>query len=164
MTTPNFFQTRRNSRGFSIMECVIALPIMGIVLFMAARLFLGCTGMFRYSAMMSTGVSQRDAVIFRLRRDVRRSGHMKLLSRRLLQCTMPNGQMIDWHISRAGLLVRIRIKRGRPAAGAGPEAVMKSAHFVWSRQHRLCLRYAVQGRTSKIELIPPIDALWSAQR
>lgn len=164
MKTPNLFQARRNSRGFSIIECVIALPIMGIVLFMAARLFVGCTGMFHYSAMMSTGVSQRDAVIFRLRRDVRRCRHMKLLSRRSLQCDMSDGKMIEWHISLAGLLARIRIKSGRQAERVGPEAMLKSAHFLWSRQHRLCLRYAVDGRTSQIELIPPTGALWSAQR
>ncbi len=140
-------QMRISRRGFSIVECVIALPIMAIFLFMAAQLFHGCWVMVRYSDDQSTQVAQRQMIIRRLRADVQSSDNIRLVNRGLLACHTPTG-IIDWQLTPRGVVKRKwqRARRGRgPRAAWRSDAVMPSAHFSLSTGHVLHLVYFVHG-------------------
>ncbi|MGC8559402.1 MAG: PulJ/GspJ family protein [Phycisphaerae bacterium] len=145
-------------RGFSVIECVIALPIMGIFLFMAAQLFNGCVVMFHYSAAVNQSAAQRQEVIFCLRRDLRNARKTDLHGSRTLACKMLRNGAIDWHIRRDGMVIRTRLQaREHPAAG-GRKATMSKGHFAWSH-HILYLIYDVHGRPQRIAFISPNNIL-----
>jgi type II secretory pathway component PulJ len=145
-------------RGFSIVECVIALPIMGIFLFMAAQLFHGCVVMFHYSATANLSAAQRHRALFCLRRNVRNAREIELRGSRTLECkTLRNGA-VDWHIFRTGMMIRTRLQEGEHPSTRGPEAKMNEGYFAWSH-HILYLSYDVHGHRQRIAFITPNNIL-----
>ncbi len=149
-------------RGFSIIECVIALPIMGIFLFMAAQLFHGCLVMFHYSAAANLPAAQRHTVLSCLRRDLRNARQIELHGSRTLECKMLRNGAVDWHIHRNGMATRTRLRQAEHPATRGPDAAMNAGHFAWSH-HILYLSYDVHGHRQRIAFITPINILQGDQ-
>lgn len=147
-------------RGFSLIECVVALPIMAVFLSMAAQLFHGCLVMVRYSGDQSTRVVQRQMIIRRLRADTQTSRSILLVNRRLLACRTPKG-CIEWQITPHGAVERkwrMEPRRKGPMTLWRSDAVMPSAYFKLSARHTLRLYYFVHGG-QKVVATTPIDNL-----
>ncbi len=153
-------------RGFSIVECVIALPLMAAFLFMAAQLFHGCLAMVRYSSGQSMRTVQRQMIIRRLRADAQSSRTILLVNRRLLACHTPKG-IINWQITPRGVVEREwrRTRRSqRPMTSWRSDAVMPSAYFRLSSRQVLRLYYLTHGRHRVVAAMPTADLLPRSSR
>jgi|GEM_PF-5975525 len=149
--------------GYSIVECVIALPIMGIFLFMAVQLFYSCIAMVRFSARQSTLTVQRQSVIDRLDNDVQDSRSIQLIGRHLMVCRTPRG-VVRWRIARNGTMRRQQWLKGRLNSQWQSDAVMRSAYFTLSARHLLRLSYLVHRRRTIVAAIPLAGLLTGSQR
>ncbi len=148
----------RGSLGFSILECVVALPIMAVFFIMAAQLFYSGWTMVHFSSAESAQVMERQMIIHRLRSDLRTCRHLQLVSRRRLVCDMPHGHIL-WYINPDGVVERTGNWQHKPLPRWRSEPVMKSAYFQLKPSDLLRLVYFVRHRHVVIAATPLVDLL-----
>ena len=98
---------RRRSQGFTIMECMVMLPIMAVFLMMAGQLFVACLHTFSNADLRATRMSQRRGLMRELRQDVATAPKLQLQGAHGLICRFGKKRFILWLVNANGTVARM---------------------------------------------------------
>ncbi|MGC9261700.1 MAG: PulJ/GspJ family protein, partial [Phycisphaerae bacterium] len=98
---------RRRSQGFTLMECMVMLPIMAVFLLMAGQLFVACLHTFSNADLRATRMSQRRGLMRELRQDVATAPKLQLQGEHGLICRFGKKREILWLANANGTVTRM---------------------------------------------------------
>ena len=135
----------KRPNGFSILEMLVVLGLMGFVFFVASQLFHATMEAWRMDTRMADHNARVDAAIAKLRVDVWHSQSMQAVNSQNAIMTLASGDQIAWSIESDGTLVRAHADGSERFEAAGPGwsfHVDGSSLFVEdvSRPQEMCLQ------------------------
>ncbi len=107
MNPHTLIRQRRRSQGFTLMECMVMLPIMAVFLMMAGQLFVACLHTFSNADLRAARMSQRRGLMRELRQDVATAPKLQLQGAHGLICRFGKKQFILWLANSNGTVARM---------------------------------------------------------
>ena len=107
MNPHTLIRQRRRSQGFTLMECMVMLPIMAVFLMMAGQLFVACLHTFSNADLRAARMSQRRGLMRELRQDVATAPKLQLQGGHGLICRFGKKQFILWLANSNGTVARM---------------------------------------------------------
>ena len=100
-------RTGRCKGGFTLMECMVMLPVMAVFLMMAGQFFVVCLHTFSKADMRAAHLSQRGQLMRELRQDITTAPDLQLQGSHGLICRYGKQQEILWLANSNGTVARI---------------------------------------------------------
>lgn len=94
--------------GFTVIEMVAALLIMGVFLLISGTLWMQCVGAFGKTASLENRQALWSQMVHRLGRDVWTARKIEMKGARELICRYGSQDWVDWRVQRRGVIRRIR--------------------------------------------------------
>ena len=121
-------------RGFTLMECMVMLPIMAVFFLMAGQLFVACLHTFSNADLRATRMSQRRGLMRELRQDVATAPKLQLQGAHGLICGFGKKQFILWLVNANGTVARIWQDGNKSPRPQYWPALLPDFHFKQSAQ------------------------------
>ena len=99
--------TGRCKGGFTLMECVVMLPVMAVFLMMAGQFFVVCLRTFNQADLRAAHVSQQGQLMRELRQDIATAANLQLQGSHGLICGFGKNREILWLVNSNGTVARI---------------------------------------------------------
>ncbi len=99
--------TGRCKGGFTLMECVVMLPVMAVFLMMAGQFFVVCLRTFNQADLRAAHVSQQGQLMRELRQDIATAANLQLQGSHGLICGFGKKREILWLVNSNGTVARI---------------------------------------------------------
>ena len=99
--------TCRCKGGFTLMECMVMLPVMAIFLTMAGQFFVVCLHTFSKADMRAAHLSQRGQLMRELRQDIATAPDLHLQGSHGLICRYGKQREILWLANSNGTVARM---------------------------------------------------------
>ena len=99
--------TCRCKGGFTLMECMVMLPVMAVFLMMAGQFFVVCLRTLNQADLRAAHMSQQRQLMRELRQDIATAANLQLQGSHGLICGFGKKRKILWLVNSNGAVARI---------------------------------------------------------